>query len=99
MINFEEIWNLTLQKLTKIYIGVFSLSFYVLCKRVVVRRTQLLLGKKSCVPLEPWTHASTKQIEKYKIGTTYNFYFYTVYGYSIITFTYFVRILSFKSPG
>lgn len=99
MINFEEIWNLTLQKLTKIYVGVFSLSFYVLCKRVVVRRTQLLLGKKSCVPLEPWTHASTKQIEKHKIGTTYNFYFYTVYDYSIITFTYFVRILSFKSPG
>lgn len=64
MINFEEIWNLTLQKLTKIYVGVFSLSFYVLCKRVVVRRTQLLLGKKSCVPLEPWTHASTKQRER-----------------------------------
>lgn len=67
MINFEEIWNLTLQKLTKIYVGVFSLSFYVLCKRVVVRRTQLLLGKKSCVPLEPWTHASIKQRERERI--------------------------------
>lgn len=80
MINFDENLEFDIAEINKnIYIGVFSLSFYVLCKRVVVRRTQLLLGKKSCVPLEPWTHASTKQIEKYKIGTTYNFYFYTVY--------------------